>query len=91
MLLSIDPEKVREQLATPPAYTVTWSSKLETPPIHYDPVSVNIYSTTTAMPIDMERARARLLSLRQSLIESGVKPLSTENLEREIDETRGRS
>ena len=90
MFLSIDPEKVKEQLATPAAYTIT-SGNLETQPVQYEPVSVQVYSTTTAMPVDMERARERLLLLRQRLIASGVKPLSEVELERTIDETRGRS
>jgi hypothetical protein len=54
-------------------------------------VSVHVYSTTNAMPIDMERARERLLFLRQRLIASGIKPLSEEELARTIEETRGRS
>ena len=90
MLLSIDPEKIRKQLATPAIYTIT-SGNLETQPISYEPETVKVYTTTTAMPVDMERARERLLLLRQRLIASGVKPLSEEELERTIDETRGRS
>ena len=82
MLLSIDPDKVREQLATPMTYTVT-STNLETqPPAYYEPVSARAYSTTPAMPVDMERGRERLLLLRQRLIERGVKTLSGEELDR---------
>jgi hypothetical protein len=90
MLLSIDPEKIKEQLTMPVAYTVP-SGNLETQPVHYEPVSVRVYSTTTELPVDMQRARDRLLLLRQRLIENGVKPLSGEELERSINETRGRS
>jgi hypothetical protein len=67
MLLSINPEKIREQLATPAAYTVT-SSNLETQSvIHYEPVSVQVYSATMVTPIDMERARERLLLLQHGV------------------------
>jgi hypothetical protein len=90
MLLSIDPEKIREQLATPPAYTVTVGN-LEIQTVKYEPVSAHVYSTATGLPIDMENARRRLVLLRQRLIATGVNPLPEAELERTIDETRGRS
>jgi len=89
MLLSIDAVKVTEQLERKPFYTVTWTSNLETQIAKTDePVSAHIYSTVTEMPVDMERARARLLSLRRSLIAKGVQPLSREEFERSISDTR---
>lgn len=91
MLLSIDPEKVRRELAASLPYTVTSATNFETPVPSCEAVSTHICSTTTAMPADIERARDRLLTLRQRLIEKGNRPLSREALEREIDETRGRS
>jgi hypothetical protein len=86
MWLSIDPEKVKEQIAKSPAYVVTSASNFEPPTVPYDPVSAEIHSTTSAIPADMERARARLLALRQSII----KPPASDDLDREIDEIRGR-
>jgi hypothetical protein len=91
MLLSIDSEKVKEQLAkTSPAYIVT-PSNLE-PPIEmtYELPSAEVHGTLSGMPPDLERAHERLWALRNRIIHSGRKPLSPQELEREIDETRGR-
>ena len=90
MLLSIDPTRVAQQLAkTTPAYIVV-PFNLDAGSIAYDPPTADVYSTATGMPPDVERARARLLALRRRLIESGASPLSSEDLERHMDETRGR-
>ena len=90
MLLLIDQNKIDAQLAeTQPTYTVT-PVNLETPTIRYELPAVDVNSAVTAMPADLECVRARLLSLRQTLIERGVEPLSADDLERKIDETRGR-
>lgn len=90
MLLSIDQKKIDAQLAeTSPAYTAT-PCKPETLTMRYELPTVEVHSAVTAMPADFERARTRLLSLRHSLIKRGVDPLSADDLERKIDETRGR-
>ena len=92
MLLSIDSEKIREQLALDgePAYTVT-ASNLESVPVKEPPPSpVNIVSVVMTIPPDLEMARARLLALRQRLFAGGQTPLSGDQLDRELNSTRGR-
>jgi hypothetical protein len=85
MLLSIDQNKIAEQLAKEqPLYVVT-PCNLEMPSISYEAPSSDVQSVVTAMPPELERARDRLQALRQSL-----KPMSDEDLERKIDQTRGR-
>ena len=91
MLLSIDQNKIVEQLAkSPPAYTVT-PNNLEPASVGYEPPTAEVHSTATLVSPDVERARRLLLTLRERVIENGRKPLSADELEREIDETRGRS
>ena len=91
MLLSIDRAKVEERLrAATPTYVVT--------PCNLEPLSVGeaqspatgIVSTVVAMPPDLERARARLLALRERVIAAGHLPLSSAQLDAELDEARGR-
>lgn len=89
MSLLIDPDKIR-QVFNSGAHTLLFTSEnSEVVPIP-TPESIQVNGTTTAMPASLERSRERLLSLRQSLIDGGAKPLSAVELEREIDETRGR-
>ena len=91
MLLAIDQNKLDEQLAiTIPAYTVTPCNLIVETAVPVEHLTTNVYSTVAGLPADVERSRARLLALRQRIIESGVKPLSADDLDRYIDETRGR-
>ena len=91
MSFSIDQKKIDAELAkTPPAYTVT-PCNLEIPSVSYELPTVNVNSAVTAMPPGLERARERFLILRQRIIDRGSSPLSNDELDREIDETRGRS
>jgi hypothetical protein len=94
MLLSIDQKKIDELLVNnPPLYTVT-PSTLETVDVsalNYEIPSGSVYSTVTEMSPEAERYRDRVLSLRQHIIDRGEHPASsTEELERIIDEMRGR-
>jgi hypothetical protein len=91
MSLSIVQKKIDEQLAAnlPLAYTIT-SLNMEGPKVVYEPVAVEVHSVTTSLSPEAERSRTRLITLREQLLASGTKPLSPEELEREIDETRGR-
>jgi hypothetical protein len=92
VLLVIDQKKVEEELAaTERSYTVT-SSNLDADIVrpYAEPAGTQVYSTVEALPADSERSRARLLALRQRIIDSGVQPLSPDDLDRCIDETRGR-
>jgi len=91
MLLSIDQNKIAAQLAQEhPAYTVT-ICKIEIPDLRYELPTVDVNTAVTAMPPDLERARERLLLLRQRIIDRGLSPLSNDELDREIGDTRGRS
>ena len=90
MLLSIDPKKIEDQLAkNPPVYVVT-PYNLGFVEIHHELPTTDVYSMTPVMPPDLERARERILNLRQHLIDTGSLPLSPDDLEQKIDETRGR-
>ncbi len=88
--LSIDPKKVEKLLAEhPPRYIIT-PFNLEPVEIHHDLPTADVYTMTPVIPPDLERARERVLSLRQHLIDMGETPLSPDDLEQKIDETRGR-
>jgi len=90
MLLLIDEKKIQDELArTTPTYAVV-ASNLEIPIAGYPPPVVSVSSAVMTLSPDMEKARQRVMERRQRLIESGSKPLSAEELERVIDETRGR-
>jgi hypothetical protein len=91
MVLSIDQKKIDEQLAaTPKTYLVT-PLNLEMMPIAVPgDIAIGVYSTVSVLPADAERSRARLLALRQRLIQRGVQPLAADDLDRYIDDTRGR-
>jgi hypothetical protein len=88
LLLTINPDKVRQAMNSGGGFMVMAEHLEPKPP---GPESAQVHGTITAMPASLERARERLLALRQNLIASGVRPLSADELEREIDETRGRS
>jgi hypothetical protein len=93
MLLSIDLDRVKKKLREPPVELTLASANLEPtgPPLESPSAeSVRVHSTVTGLPDSLQRARQRLLLLRQSLIASGVSPLTPDELEREIDKTRGR-
>jgi hypothetical protein len=91
LLLMIDENKVREKLAAAtPAYVAT-ACNLEMPlPKYYPELEIKVSGAAMTLPPDAERARNRLIELRQRLIESGSKELSGEELQRTFDETCGR-
>jgi hypothetical protein len=91
MLLSIDNEKIEKQLKEiPQAYIVSIG--------YWEPEAVrsveiprtDAQSAINVLPPDVEKARERLMALRQRAIESGMRPVSFDALETLIDETRGR-
>lgn len=93
MSLSIDQNKINEQLAkNPPAYVVS-PCNLESAPVppQADIPATHVTSTVSGLPPEVERYRDRVLSLRQHLIDKGERPASSpDELERIINETRGR-
>jgi len=90
MLLSIDPHKVAQKLEEkPPAYFVT-PYNLEMEDFFLEAPTTNMYSVTPMVPPELERARERVLNLRQRLADAGVRPFGTDELEAKIDEIRGR-
>jgi len=93
MLLSINQRKIEEQLAnSPPMYVVSpcnWEGVVV--PAQNEIPTTNVTSAVSDMSPELERYRDRVLSLRQRIIERGEHPASsTEELERILDETRGR-
>lgn len=91
MLLTIDLGKVQAELAKTMTSYVVAPSTLEIAVEHgSQPSGVGVVSTVVSMPLDTERARTRLLTLRQRLVERGNAPLSDDELDRHIAETRGR-
>lgn len=92
MLLSIDPKKIEKQLET--AYTsyVVSQSNLHMPDAVESPKASmgHTNSTISVMSPELERSRLRVLSLRQHLMAKGDKSFPTSDLERSIDEARGR-
>lgn len=93
MSLSIDQSKVNEQLAkSPPAYVVSpCNLEIVTVPPQAEIPATNVTSTIGGVPPEVERYRDQVLSLRQHLIDKGEHPASSpEELERIINETRGR-
>ena len=91
MSFSIDTAKVQASIrAIQPLYLVA-SCNIPLPAPHdVQVLDVSVVSTVLAVPPGLERARTRLLALRQQLLESGQKPFSSSGLDRELDETRGR-
>lgn len=93
MLLSINQSKVNEQLAkNPPVYVVSpCNLEIATVPPQAEIPATHVTSTVSGIPPEVERYRDRVLSLRQHIIDKGERPASSpEELERIIDETRGR-
>jgi len=90
MLLWIDEKKVEEELKKPRQNYAVSAVNCEpgTIPLLETPTS-HAYSAVNLVPPDMEAARERLLALRQKIMERGGL-VSGENLDRLIDETRGR-
>lgn len=93
MLLSINQSKINEQLAkSPPAYVVSpCNLEIVTVPPQAEIPTTHVSGTLSGVSPEVERYRDRVLSLRQQLIDKGERPASSpEELERIIDETRGR-
>lgn len=91
MSLSINQAKINEQLArNPPKYSVVpCNLEIVFPPIPEKPPTV---SSTVDASREWEEYRDRVLALRQRIIQRGKHPAgSAYELERIIDETRGRS
>ncbi|MCX6633834.1 MAG: hypothetical protein NT090_01870 [Acidobacteria bacterium] len=91
MFLLIDPKKIEDQLAAQPPRYIVAPCNLEPMQIPIPPPTAEIYSMTPLMPPDLQKARERLLFLRERVIEGGQRTLSPTELTQEIDETRGRS
>ena len=91
MVLTIDQNKVDEQLAnTVAAYTVTLRNLNVSAVPPAEPPPTQVYGTVAGFPADFERARARLVALRQRVIQGGAPMLSGDDLDRYIEETLGR-
>lgn len=94
MLLTIDTAKVRKSLATSgaPLYVVTASNLaiVELPP----PMAPSSSVSGTVMlggPRTTLETREQVLALRRKIEESGVSLKGVDELNREIDEMRGKS
>ncbi len=85
MSLSIDQKKINEQLESTKTQYIVTSGNLEPEDIRYEIPSISVGSTTTVIPPDLMRARERLQALRKNL-----KLIAPFDLDREIDEIRGR-
>lgn len=91
MSLSINQNKINEQLAKNHPGYVVFPCNLEVEQISF-PDSSSIVASTEDVSRDWGKYRDRVLFLRQRLVEKGKQPAnSPEELERIIDETRGRS
>ena len=93
MVTALDPEKIKKELQdTAMLFVVSPCNLVEeaetAPPI--ESIEPTVYGTVNVLPADVEASRARLLALRQSVIESGVAPLADDELDLFIDDTRGR-
>ena len=91
MLLSIDKNKIEEELKKSPRPYVVSVANLE--PETKGPVeipSTEAHSAINVLPPDAEAARERLTALRRRIIERGGETASGEALARIIDEIRGR-
>lgn len=90
MLLSIDESKVQAEIArAEPAYRVT-AVNLILPESKYPIPSITPVTAVMTVPLDLQKASELLLEARRRLIEKGDRFLSPEELEREIDDIRGR-
>jgi hypothetical protein len=94
MLLSINQKKIDEQLANyPPLYVVS-PCTLEiaaAPAPQFEFPEMRVNGTASGISPEVERYRDRVLLLRRQLIDRGERPAaSPDELERIIDETRGR-
>jgi hypothetical protein len=91
MLLSIDQKKIDEQLANAQlGYTVSsvsWSAP-ESDTVKMP--ELNVGTTIFTMPPALEESRNRLLMLRDKIVIKGKPPMTPEELEHLVDETRGR-
>jgi hypothetical protein len=88
--LSIDSEKVKEALLHTEEPYAVFVHHIDLGSMAFELPSASVYGTTTEVPYDVQRAKKRFLSLRKKITESGTILLKPEELEREIDEIKGR-
>lgn len=89
MSLSINSAKVKQKLDDINALKA--ESQLVVWGVINGPVTAEVFgSVSVVVPPEFEKARERLLTLRRHLEEKGEKFLSADELDREIDEARGR-
>ena len=91
MSLTIDKSKVAKLVkANPPQYIVTTSNVVAEPP-PVKPPSSRVYGTsyiTSAVGVDI---RQHIADLRRKVVDSGMQLKTPAELDREIDEMRGRN
>ena len=94
MLLTIDEAKVRESLAScdKPSYVVKASHLVTAESLPVPTPSLSVGGTGMfGMPRADASAREYILSLRRKIEESGIRLKTADELNKEIDEMRGRS
>jgi hypothetical protein len=91
MLLSISDDKIRQEMEkVDRVYTVS-VGYLEPGYDNTIPIpSGTAQSAINVLPPDLEKEREQLMALRQSAIDAGMRPLSFDDLDKLIDEIRGR-
>jgi hypothetical protein len=90
MSLLINSQKVRERLEDAQRFFNLPLSAENVEHIEPTMPTAEIYGTLSIIPREFEKSRERLLALRQHLVGKGQKLLSDEELDKEIDDTRGR-
>jgi hypothetical protein len=93
MSFLIDSAKVAALLAATapsPSYIVTPVNMPEVGTPTLEAPRADVQSTVSTPPTELIEAHRRLSILRQRLRDKGIAPLSEEDLDREIDDARGR-
>ena len=89
--MTISKDKIDEILrSTPVPYTVTVCNVAPTPQLHFETKPISVNSTAYGAPVFTETTREHLLRLRRNIVESGQPLKDEQELDREIDEMRGR-
>jgi len=90
-LLVIDSNRLRQEIAQLPTSHNVWPQSFEAEGPEYMELTTDVSGTVFALPQDLKEAQNRLLALRQRLISEGNKPVSGDDLDQIIAESRGRS
>ena len=91
MSFVIDDDRVRELLRETVEQYVVTSTQVDAPSIEVELPSADVFGTVSMVPVSYsaEHLRETFLSIRRKIVESGSPLLTAEEIDHELDESRG--